>query len=97
MTSNPYQVLGLSHDADAVAIRARYLELVRQFPPEREPQRFGEIRAAYEQLRDPVVALENRLFSMTSSTTFDSLLDSQRRDLRRGRIPTDVLLSLGRS
>ena len=97
MTSNPYYVLGLGHDADAVAIRARYLELVRRFPPEREPQRFGEIRAAYEQLRDPVTALERRLFSTTASTTFEFLQSSQRRDIRRVRLPTDLLLSLARS
>jgi curved DNA-binding protein CbpA len=97
MTSDPYKVLGLGHDADVETIRARYLELVRNHPPEREPQRFGEIRAAYEQLRDPVVALQRRLFSTTAGATFEDLMAAQRRDIRSRRIPTDLLLALGRS
>ncbi len=35
MLLETYSVLGLKPNADDVAIRARYLELVRQFPPER--------------------------------------------------------------
>ena len=33
--SDPYEVLGLPGDADDETIRRRYLELVRQFTPER--------------------------------------------------------------
>ncbi|MEQ8787730.1 MAG: J domain-containing protein [Pirellulaceae bacterium] len=97
MTSDPYKVLGLGHDADSDLIRSRYLQLVREHPPEREPQRFGEIRAAYEQLRDPIESMTRRLFSTTSSVTFEELRATQRRDIRQQRLPTDLLLSLGRS
>ena len=51
--TDPYDVLGLDRQADDVAIRRAYAQLVRQFPPEREPEAFRNIRAAYERLRDP--------------------------------------------
>ena len=93
---DPHEILGLDHDADAETIRRRYLELVRQFPPERHPQEFGEIRGAYDRLRDPVVHLESRLFNMTASHTLDSLLADLQPDVRRQRISTDLLLALAR-
>ena len=93
---DPHEVLGLDHDADAETIRGRYLELVRQYPPERHPQEFSEIRAAYDRLRDPVVYLEHRLFSVTASRTLDSLLADLQPDVRSQRLPTDLLLSLAR-
>ncbi len=93
---DPREVLGLGHDADAETIRSRYLELVRQYQPERHPQEFSEIRAAYEHLRDPVVYLQDRLFNLTASRTLEDLLADLRPDVRSERIPTDLLLSLGR-
>jgi len=50
---DPYDILGLDRQADDTAIRRAYARLVRQFPPEREPDAFRKIRTAYEQLRDP--------------------------------------------
>lgn len=94
---NPYTVLGLGHDADELEIRRQYLELVKQFPPEREPRKAAEIRAAYDALRDPVVRLESQLFDVQATHTFESLIDSQRPDIRGQRLPTDLLLSLGQS
>jgi hypothetical protein len=95
--NDPYQVLGLGPDADAAAVRSRYLELVRRHSPEREPQRFAEIRAAYDRLRDPIVNLESRLFSTTVSHTLDALATERKPDVRARRLPTDLLLSLARS
>ncbi len=51
--ADPYLVLGLGRRADEAAIKRAYFQLVRQFPPEQEPEQFQRIRAAYEQLRDP--------------------------------------------
>jgi DnaJ-class molecular chaperone len=92
---DPYEVLGVSADATEEQIRQRYLALVREFPPEQEPKRFAEIRAAYDQLRDPVVSLERRLFNLTAVDTFDTLLAAERQRQRARRLPTPVLLSLG--
>lgn len=51
--SDPYAVLGLTRSAGAGEIKKAYFEQVRLHPPEREPEAFKRIRAAYEQLRDP--------------------------------------------
>jgi DnaJ-class molecular chaperone len=95
--TDPYEVLGLELSADEAAIRRRYLELVRQHPPEREPQRFAEIREAYDRVRDPIVHLENQLFDTQTTQTLDSLLADLRPNIRQRRVPTEVLLSLADS
>ena len=92
--TDPYETLGLSQDAGEEEIRQRYLTLVRENPPERAPARFAVIRDAYDQLRDPVMSLERRLFNLTATDTFDSLLAAEKQRLGQQRIPTDVLLSL---
>jgi DnaJ-class molecular chaperone len=94
MLDNAYQVLGIGPDAGPEEVRQRYLALVRQFPPERDPERFAEIRAAYDQLRDPIAGLEQRLFSLTATDTFESLLAAQQAAVSRRRIPTAALLAL---
>lgn len=48
-----YAVLGLPRAATAEEIKRAYFQRVRQFPPEKEPERFQQIRRAYELLRDP--------------------------------------------
>src|SRR6266511_2733063 len=56
--SDPYDVLGLPRHAGEEEIRRRYLELVRESPPDRDPERFAAVRAAYDAVRDPVRRLE---------------------------------------
>jgi len=53
--NDPFAILGTSRYAEDAEIRARYLELVRQYPPDTEPDRFREIRSAYEAARDPLL------------------------------------------
>jgi len=56
--ADPYSVLGLEHSATGAEIKQAYFALVRAHPPEREPDVFKRIRAAYEQLREPERRLE---------------------------------------
>lgn len=58
---DPFTVLGVAEDADDAEIRRRYLALVRDFPPDRVPDRFQEYRAAYEALSDERKRLETKL------------------------------------
>ncbi|QDU98741.1 J domain-containing protein [Lignipirellula cremea] len=95
--SGPYEVLGIDPSADAAAVRARYLELVRAFPPEQSPEKFSEIRAAYDQLQDPVAVWKNRLFDEKSMDSVASLAAELQPRFRRQRLPTSLLLSLVRS
>lgn len=55
---DPYGELGLTRTATADEIKRVYFALVRAHPPEREPDTFKRVRAAYEQLRDPERRLE---------------------------------------
>jgi curved DNA-binding protein CbpA len=95
MTEDPYVVLGIGADADEGQIRQRYLQLVREHPPERDPQGFASVRAAYDQVRDPVVSLKRRLFDLTATDGIDQLISAQMQQNKTKRIPTELLLSLG--
>jgi curved DNA-binding protein CbpA len=62
---NPYLILRVSPRASDAEIRRAYLEGIRKFPPEREPERFQTISRAYEQIRDEKSRLNYLLFSRT--------------------------------
>lgn len=47
-----YEVLGLANTAADAEIKRAYFSLVRKYQPDRFPEEFKEIRAAYETLRD---------------------------------------------
>ena len=92
--SDAWSVLNLNPSASDEAIRRRYLELVREFPPERAPQRFAEIRKAYDELRDPVERVRRRLFMEDHPEDLDGLMDEFRKQTSTVRIPTSTLLNL---
>jgi tetratricopeptide (TPR) repeat protein len=48
-----YSVLHLSHNATQKEIKQAYYQLISKYPPEKEPERFKTIRAAYETLSEP--------------------------------------------
>jgi curved DNA-binding protein CbpA len=92
--NDPYDVLGLGRGADEAEVRRRYLELVRQHPPDRAPERFAAIREAYEQLRDPAVRLEAQLFRVATSDSLEAIAADLRARLRDARLPLPALLAL---
>lgn len=51
--ANPYSVLGVERKAGLGEIKKAYFKLVREYPPEEQPEKFKEIRTAYEQLKSP--------------------------------------------
>jgi curved DNA-binding protein CbpA len=92
---NPYEVLGLPADSDDQAIRKRYLELVRQFPPEHHPEKFAAVRAAYERLKDVATRLRGRLFESGSKESVDALIEElECRNQRPRRSLTAMLNAL---
>ncbi|MDR1575100.1 MAG: DnaJ domain-containing protein, partial [Treponema sp.] len=50
MVSNHYDLLGIEPTAGPQEIKRAYFTLVRQYPPERFPEEFKRLRAAYETL-----------------------------------------------
>jgi curved DNA-binding protein CbpA len=91
--TDPYQVLGLPPDSDDEAIRRRYLELVRQFPPEKHPERFAAIRRAYDSLRDLDTRLRHRLFESGRHESVDHLIEEIACRITRRRLSLETLLS----
>jgi len=91
---DPYAALGVADDADDETIRRRYLELVRQFSPERHPQRFAAVRAAYESLRDRDARLRHRLFEAGKKESVDAIIEEVACRATRRRISLRTLLSL---
>ncbi|MCR4414621.1 MAG: J domain-containing protein [Thermoguttaceae bacterium] len=91
---DPYAVLGVDRNAGEAEVRRRYLEMVRQHPPDRDPEGFRAVRNAYEQLRDPVRLLESRLFHPETGETLETVIVEFQRRIQSARIPTAVLLSL---
>lgn len=85
---DPLARLGLEAGATPEQIRARYLELVKQHPPERDPDRFAEINAAYKMAENPVEVWARRLCIDLAGDP-EPLLQSFQ--FRPTRIPTDKL------
>ena len=79
--NNPYELLGVSPESDEAEIRQRYLALVREHSPERDPSRFARIRYAYETLRDPRKRLRDLLWMPPSQSESSPQLHAA---LRRG-------------
>lgn len=92
--NDPYQVLGVRPGCSEEEIRQRYLTLVRQHPPERDPQQFAAIRQAYEKLRDPVERLKGELFVTETEDSIDAVMNDLYGRLSGVRLPVDKLLSL---
>lgn len=61
MTGDPYQILGVSHDADAEQIKQAYRRLAKQYHPDLHPgdaeaaRRMNEINEAYDLIKNPDV------------------------------------------
>ncbi len=93
--ADPFKFLGLPADASAELVRSRYLELVKKFPPEREPDKFRQLQAAYEAARDPLV-LARRLLDLSAPDeppSWRSVID--RHADQPPNMTVDFLLSLG--
>ncbi|MBI2503698.1 MAG: J domain-containing protein [Candidatus Latescibacteria bacterium] len=61
---DPYAALGLDPRASAEEIKQAYFAQVRAHPPERDPEAFKQIRAAYEQLRTPQKRFETDMLRL---------------------------------
>jgi curved DNA-binding protein CbpA len=92
--NNPYEQLGLSPGADDAMIRKRYLELVRQYSPDQAPERFAEIHAAYDALRDPAKRVEDRVLDLhLKAHSLESITSQLQEQLRDCRFPVSLLVS----
>lgn len=94
MVTEPYAVLGLQPDADDEAIRRRYLELVRDHSPDRDPDGFTRIRAAYESLKDLNTRIRKRLFERNPADSLDAIIEEMACRNSRRRATLETMLRL---
>jgi DnaJ-class molecular chaperone len=92
--TDAYNILGLPPDSDDETIRRRYLELVRQYSPERHPERFAAIRQAYESLRDLDTRLRHRLFDAGRSECMEAIIEDLACRTPRRRLSLASLLTV---
>lgn len=74
-TVDPYRILGIAEGAEDETIRSAYLAKLKQFPPERSPDEFEQVRDAYELLRDRRRRAQYMLFSADPDAPLTALLD----------------------
>ena len=92
--TDPFETLGLPVDSDDDAIRRRYLELVKQYSPERHPEKFAGIRQAYESLKDLDTRLRYRLFEAGKHENIEALIEELQCKTARRRLSLSSLLSV---
>jgi len=94
LSIDPMRTLGLSINASQEQIRARYLKLIKQFPPEQEPQRFQEIQLAYRSAKDPLVHARTLLKAPSETPpSWDDVIKKEKSN--PPAISVNLLLSLG--
>ncbi|MFO7884434.1 MAG: hypothetical protein R6U68_06400 [Desulfobacteraceae bacterium] len=71
---NAFITLDLPLDASDQMIRDRYLALVKQFPPEKAPDRFHVINTAYESIKDKRTRVKTRMFAALKSFNYEEEL-----------------------
>ena len=91
--ADPFTVLGVPPDATDEAIRRRYLELTREFPPEQHPDRFAKIRAAYEKVKDLDGRVRYRLFDAGREDTIEALIEEAACRTPRRRVGLRALMA----
>jgi curved DNA-binding protein CbpA len=92
--SDPYAVLGIAVDSDDETIRRRYLDLVKQFSPEMYPEKFAEIREAYERLRNQTIRLKHELFEPNHKDSIERIIEDLGCRTQRRRLSLKQLLSI---
>ncbi len=58
----PYQILNIPRNATQNEIKKAYFKLLKKHPPEKEPEKFKTIRAAYDSLRTASKKAETDVF-----------------------------------
>ncbi|MFZ2633231.1 MAG: J domain-containing protein [Desulfosalsimonadaceae bacterium] len=90
-----YFILGLDIDASDETIRDQYLKLVKQYPPEKNPQRFQDITESYERIKSRRHAIESRITGVHGVVDSESALRALGRSINitRRRISLSDLLN----
>ena len=96
--TDPYALLGVEADADDDTIRRRYLELVKQFPPERHPDKFAGALSLHSATpkKDLDARVRHRLFEQGRRDGIDELIEEMACRTPRRRYGLQALLAMQR-
>jgi curved DNA-binding protein CbpA len=92
MKANPFTLLGVSVESTDADIRKRYLELVREFPPEQYAEKSAAVREAYDAVRTLDLRAKYMLYKQGSEDTFESILEDIECKIPRPRPSLATLL-----
>jgi curved DNA-binding protein CbpA len=90
---DPHVILQVAREATMEQVRTAYLELVRQFPPDRAPEKFKEIHAAYKEVCDPLAQASGLFKRQFEKPNLEAVIDMAEK--KRPRFSKGVLLALG--
>jgi curved DNA-binding protein CbpA len=90
---SPYKILGVERTASESEIKQAYFALVREHPPERDPEGFKRIRAAYEKLRTGGERAETDLFLIEEIDAAAPMGKLQRYAIEPPQITPDLIRS----
>jgi len=65
----PFFLFPCTEETTDEHIEARYLELLKRYPPDKEPERFADVRKAYERVRSERDRLTTHFFYNEESGT----------------------------
>lgn len=72
-TESYYKILGTTAKISNSRIKEKYIQAVKQHPPETDPEGFEKVRRAYETLKDPTKRKQYDLFRKYGSNVEDLL------------------------
>jgi curved DNA-binding protein CbpA len=90
-SEDPYKTLGLEKGATETEIKQAYFAKVREHSPERDPESFKRIRAAYEKLRSSAERAETDLFLFDESNASLEPLRLKRFDNNPPPLTTEII------
>ncbi|MBF0226083.1 MAG: DnaJ domain-containing protein [Desulfobacterales bacterium] len=70
-----YLILNADLNASDDDIRKSYIELVKKYPPEKEPVKFQQITEAYEAIKDKRSRINQKLFGSNKTSNYEHLLN----------------------
>lgn len=87
----PFEILNIPERCTDEEVKAAYLERIRQYPPERFPEQFKKINAAFEQVKTERNRIAARIFQFAPFQLND-LWDAIKTEEKR--IPTEKLIRI---
>ena len=90
---DPYAVLELARSASLEDARNAYLRLVRENPPDRNPERFREVHSAWQSFSDPLTQARHLIRPNHDLPSLTAIIEEAEKT--KPRLPYSFLLSLG--